>query len=209
MLIHACGDEVGSKPHALSQRRSHPSATAPTPDQVRGRLFSGSCCRASAKGIECEGVPWAPIGAVVSAHPHGLRPAVVTAANPDIVEVGGCHDDSRARRMMRVAGGPEVSAVGRGPAIPELVLRGRVAVGVRVRNPAVDPRPLIFLQAVIADRCDRRRVGDRVEGERVPGPQSVPSKARTCMVSEPPAVPPRIHTLSRSAAATVMAVSAG
>ena len=38
--------------------------------------------------------------------------------------------------------------------------------------------------------------------------QSVPSKARTCMVSEPELWPPRIHTLWRSAAATVMSVFA-
>ena len=38
--------------------------------------------------------------------------------------------------------------------------------------------------------------------------QSVPSKARTHMVSEPAAWPPRTQTSARSAAATVMAVPA-
>ena len=63
---------------------------------------------------------------------------------------------------------------------------------------------------MIVDGRDRRRVADsvvRLNGSHAL--QSVPSKARTYMVSEPPVWPPRTQTLPRSAAATVMAVLAG
>ena len=66
---------------------------------------------------------------------------------------------------MRIVGGPEVAAARRSTAVPELVLGGRIVIGVRVRNPVCDLRPFVGVQAVIVDGGDRRGVGQRVERE--------------------------------------------
>ena len=120
--------------------------------------------------------------------PTWFRSRPPTAANPHTGEVGGRNRDGRTRRMMRVTGRPEVSAAGPAAAVPELVLRGRVPVGVRVGNPAVDPRPLTCLQAVIIDGGDRSRVGDGIGA--IEGPDALEVR---CKQPGPRGVHGRVH----------------
>ena len=86
------------------------------------------------------------------------EPPALTTLNPDVVEVGRSDRDGRVGGVVGVAGRPEIAAVGRRPAVPKLILGGRIAISVGVRHPACHLRPLIGLQTVVSNRRDRRRV---------------------------------------------------
>ena len=105
-----------------------------------------------------ERIPVAPVSAIERPNPHRLGAARLTTLHPHIVEVGRSDRDGRVGGVVGVAGRPEIAAVGRRPAVPKLILGGRIAISVGVRHPACDLRPLIGLQTVVSNRRDRRRV---------------------------------------------------
>jgi hypothetical protein len=108
--------------------------------------------------MEEKRIPCAPVIAVEGAHPHGFRTARLAAAYPDIAEIGRRHRDRRVGRVMGIAGGPEVTAAAPRPAVPELILGRRIAVGVRIGNSSGNLRPFVSGKTVVRDRSRRRPI---------------------------------------------------
>src|ERR1043166_10318040 len=75
-------------------------------------------------------LPCAPVGPVVSAHPHSLRPRFVTAEVPRLRQTGAAQGDGLVCALRYAIDG-EVTAVRGSTAVPEFVLGDGVVVGVQ------------------------------------------------------------------------------
>src|SRR5262249_61040705 len=97
-------------------------------------------------------IPCAPFAAVEGAHPHGLAARNLPAAHPATGEVGGGNSNVGVRRPVSVAWRPEIAAACISAGVAELVLGRRAVLGIGVRNPAANCRPLAGGKTVVVDR---------------------------------------------------------
>ncbi len=111
---------------------------------------------------QIEIVPGAPIRSVIGTHPQRLRPGNRVAPEPDVAQIargiacGGIH--------IPAVGPPAVAAY----VVPYLVIRHRVAIGVRDGHHIRQKRPLRNADRLIRHGDRGRRVALRAQYETVP-----------------------------------------